>query len=133
MKLIQLIKIKTVTVSKVQLSLKLFIPVPDMEHFESLHFRTNSPEFIPTEYSLFYFYKCQLFIIFYKISAAVFNDFLAHFGQTHQHLGKSVKKDPCLEDSGPKNPPILAAHTCTHKMLCTPSVLHNFGLYCIYQ
>ena len=30
------------------------------------------------------------------------------------------KNDPCLENFGPKNPPIWAAHTRTINMLCTP-------------
>ena len=30
------------------------------------------------------------------------------------------KKDPCLENFWPKNPPIWAAHTRTFNMLCTP-------------
>ena len=34
------------------------------------------------------------------------------------------KRDPRLENFGPKNPPILAAHTCTLNMLCYPPGEH---------
>ena len=47
--------------------------------------------------------------------------FFANFWITHPCLWKICRKrDPCLENLGPKNPPIWAAHTRTLNMLCTP-------------
>ena len=47
--------------------------------------------------------------------------FVANFWITHPCLWKICrKKDPCLENLGPKNPPLWAAHTRTLNMLCTP-------------
>ena len=47
--------------------------------------------------------------------------FFANFWITHPCLRKIYRKrDPCLENLGPKNPPIWAAHTRTLNMLCTP-------------
>ena len=47
--------------------------------------------------------------------------FFANFWITHPCLWKICRKrDPCLENLGPKNPPIWAAHTRTLDMLCTP-------------
>ena len=47
--------------------------------------------------------------------------FFANFWITHPCLRKICRKrGPCLENLGPKNPPIWAAHTRTLNMLCTP-------------
>ena len=47
--------------------------------------------------------------------------FFANFLITHPCLWKICRKrDPSLENLGPKNPPIWAAHTRTLNMLCTP-------------
>ena len=47
--------------------------------------------------------------------------FFANFLITHPCLWKICRKrDPCLGNLGPKNPPIWAAHTSTLNMLCTP-------------
>ena len=50
------------------------------------------------------------------------NSFLtifANFSKTHPCLRKICqKRDPCLENFGPKNPPIWVAHTRTLNMLC---------------
>ena len=47
--------------------------------------------------------------------------FFTNFWITHPCLWKICRKrDPCLENLGPKNPPIWAAHTRTLNMLCTP-------------
>ena len=47
--------------------------------------------------------------------------FSANFWITHPCLWKICqKRDPCLQNFGPKNPPIWAAHTRTLNMLCTP-------------
>ena len=49
--------------------------------------------------------------------------FFANFWITHPCLWKMCRKrDPCLENLGPKNPPIWAAHTLN--MLCTPPPGH---------
>ena len=51
----------------------------------------------------------------------IFLLFFANFWITHPCLWKICRKrDPCLENLGPKNPPIWAAHTRTLNMLCTP-------------
>ena len=61
--------------------------------------------------------------------------FFANFWIIHPRLWKICRKmDPCLENLGPKNPPIWAAHTRTLNqgapalpalnMLCTPPGLH---------
>ena len=47
--------------------------------------------------------------------------FFTNLWITHPCLWKICRKrDPCLENFGPKNPPIWAAHTRTLNMLCTP-------------
>ena len=47
--------------------------------------------------------------------------FFANFWITHPCLRKICRKrDPCLENLGPKSPPLWAAHTHTLNMLCTP-------------
>ena len=51
----------------------------------------------------------------------IFLLFFANFWITQPCLRKICRKrDPCLENLGPKNPPIWAAHTRTLNMLCTP-------------
>ena len=61
--------------------------------------------------------------------------FFANSLITHPCLWKICRKrDPCLENLGPKNPPIWAAHTCTLNMLCTPpppgnQIEANFSQY----
>ena len=51
--------------------------------------------------------------------------FFANFRITYPCLWKICRKrDPCLENLGPKNPPIWAAHTRTLNMLCTPRGFH---------
>ena len=47
--------------------------------------------------------------------------FFTNFWITHPCLRKICRKrDPCLENLGPENPPIWAAHTRTLNILCTP-------------
>ena len=48
--------------------------------------------------------------------------FFASLWITHPCLRKICRKrDPCLENFGPRNPPIWAAHTRTLNMLCSPT------------
>ena len=57
--------------------------------------------------------------------------FFANFWMTHPCLRKICrKKDPFLENLGPKNPPIWAAHTRTLNMLCTPPPGLSYLLRC---
>ena len=50
-------------------------------------------------------------------SVAIFGKFLDNPPMFMENL---PKRDPCLENFGPKSPPIWAAHTRTLNMLCTP-------------
>ena len=61
----------------------------------------------------------------------IFLLFFANFWITHPCLWKICRKrDPCLENLGPKNPPIWAAHTRTLNMLCTPPPgVFNFQIF----
>ena len=50
--------------------------------------------------------------------------FFANFWKTHPCLRKICRKrDPCLENFRPNNPPIWAVHTRTLNMLCYPPPL----------
>ena len=68
-----------------------------------------------------------------------FWQFFANFWKTHPCLRKICRKrGPCLENFGPKNPSIWAAHTRTIDMLCYPPPLpsgkcHSEHLDCRYN
>ena len=60
--------------------------------------------------------------------------FFTNFWITHPCLWKICRKgDPCLENLGPKDPPIWAAHTRTVNMLCTLPPQGTYSRQCLSQ